>query len=933
MKPRLRIRSKLFLWLIIAGLIPLVAVSAVGLLNITDRLKGSIRKETRRNLRIAMNLVLRQVQKVSADADQLGHTPDILEITRLRSTDPRKGGSAARLAHRARKVLERKREELSSGLVEFADIKGYVFARHSLGEQGLLQESATPDSHPFIMRGLDYEHHINLVPGKRYVLLKAVSPIVDSNFNLLGAVVLTMPMDRHLADLVRATLGVHVGFYIKRPDGKFVPTASSIVGAGGKRFVGFTLKPAVAKRALAKKATITVARTGGQSFLVGVMPLVNAEPEKAPQEVGLLAVAVDRQAVVESRGQAINAMILVALLVLALALTLAYTAARSLSRPLAQLHSGAAAVARGDLEHSIPVDSSDEIGELAEAFNTMTASLRENQKRLAARISEIITLHTIGRAVSSVMGLDEVLRTVIEETTRALGAEVAALFLNDDLDQLHLTASVGLREDTIEKWDTDGPPELAIGTILSAEPASCEDVERSDTKMGELAQKAGFKGSVMTVPLEQKDRVMGAIIINRQPPAAPFGEGELRLLSTFADQAGTAIDNARLYEEVRVFSERLEQMVEERTAELTEANRELAKTLEDLQETQSQLILSERLAGLGNLVAGIAHEVNTPAAAIQGAADNLDRNTKRLVESATEFATLRLKPEQWIAFMDVARSQLQKPPDNNVLPPAEARVRSQKLQARMDGMGVPNASRLARRLTDIGLADAAEQLLDVVSPEALEPLLGAMMEMGLLRRNANAIGTAIKTINRIVTALRAYSHLDQTRVDRVNIHDGIETTLVILANRLKYDIETVRRYGELPPMPVYVDELNQVWTNLVVNAADSIQEAKTKGKIIIETENLGEEAVVRIIDDGPGIPADILPRIFKPFFTTKPKGRGTGLGLGIVQRIINKHGGRIEAESEPGKTVFAVYLPVAGPPPLAATKNNNSGARPEGSTT
>jgi signal transduction histidine kinase len=214
---------------------------------------------------------------------------------------------------------------------------------------------------------------------------------------------------------------------------------------------------------------------------------------------------------------------------------------------------------------------------------------------------------------------------------------------------------------------------------------------------------------------------------------------------------------------------------------------------------------------------------------------------------------------------------------------------------------------------DLGAADSALRLVALTGPEDVVPLVGCLQELVLLRRNGLAISTAIGTINRIVSALRAYCHLDQTRVDAVNIHDGIETTLVILGSRLKHDVKVVRRFAELPPVPVYVDELNQVWTNLIVNAADAAGE---QGEIVLESEHVGDEVVVRVIDGGPGIPAEVLPRIFKPFFTTKPKGMGTGLGLGICRRIVEKHGGRIEAVSKPGRTCFSVHLPIAGPPPL-----------------
>ena len=143
------------------------------------------------------------------------------------------------------------------------------------------------------------------------------------------------------------------------------------------------------------------------------------------------------------------------------------------------------------------------------------------------------------------------------------------------------------------------------------------------------------------------------------------------------------------------------------------------------------------------------------------------------------------------------------------------------------------------------------------------------------------------------------------------MHDGLETTLALLHHALR-DIVVERHFGNLPRVPVYVDELNQVWTNLISNAQQALaaKTGGTGGTIAIETAVVAGLAVVRVIDDGPGVPADVLPHIFEPFFTTKPKGEGTGLGLGIARQIVEKHGGTMTCESVPGRTVFEVRLPI-----------------------
>jgi signal transduction histidine kinase len=173
--------------------------------------------------------------------------------------------------------------------------------------------------------------------------------------------------------------------------------------------------------------------------------------------------------------------------------------------------------------------------------------------------------------------------------------------------------------------------------------------------------------------------------------------------------------------------------------------------------------------------------------------------------------------------------------------------------------------------------------------------------------------------------LKGYSHLDQAKVSATDLHEGIENTLVILHSELKYGINVIRDYAELPAVPVYVDELNQVWTNLIHNA---VQALGGKGEILIETrvaDDKTEGALVSITvqDNGPGIPPDVMPRIFEPFFTTKPKGEGTGLGLGIVKQIVDKHGGKIDVTSKPGCTRFTVRLPIAGPQRATTAVSSN----------
>ncbi len=903
LRPRFRLRTKLAIWLIVAGMVPLLAVSTFSLQATSRRLQISILNSTKTSLRIAVNLLLGEIQETLSDVIRLSASPEVRTLFRGARFDRR----------RAIRILERFRGQVVSGLVELFDGRGQMLVRYSLAEPGLTKALATPSNALLLRRGLDLEREVDLVRSPQGVSIKAVSPVLDGDYRLLGVIVLTLPLDYHMAEQLRAVLGVDVLFYHVAEAGGFAPSACSIVGPNGERFPGIPLPGNLRTfRSAPVLPGFGVVSAFGVSYSLGAMPLVSAPRDGKREVVGLLGVAVDRTSLLRSRNDAVRALVLMALAMLVVALAVAMLAARSLSRPLGNLHRGAIQVARGNLELQLPVLSSDEIGALAEAFNYMTASLRENRRRLAARVSEMVALHNLSRAVNTSTGLDEILKTVVSEVRKALGADKVALYLADNEGQLWLAASAGLSEDAMDAWEAGGRSPVALCAASRTDPIWAEDVSADDSELGQAARDQGIQeGSVLSVPFRHRGELVAVLVAARANAVGPFGQPEARLLGLFAEQAGTAIVNARLNEELRLFNERLEQLIQQRTAELRRANEELAQALDDLRRTQAQLVLSERLAGMGTLVAGIAHEVNTPATAIQGASENLNRRLERLSGVLETLSSRGLDSTQTDALIQVLVEVLRA--KALPAPSQDASALPSLLAAR----GVPNADYLGRRLQDLGLEKQTLRLLDVCPEEehlALEVMLTCLKEVGSVKNNLLAISAAIERITRVVSALRAYSHLDPDMIQVVDIHEGIETTLVILANRLKYNITVERRYGTLPPVPVYVDELNQVWTNLIANAADAILEGPGKGSITIETGISEGFAVVRITDTGPGIPAEHLPHIFEPFFTTKPKGKGTGLGLGIVSQIVEKHGGKVEATSKPGETTFSVFLPLEGPP-------------------
>jgi signal transduction histidine kinase/HAMP domain-containing protein len=909
MAHRFSIRWKLLVWLTVAGFVPLVVASTVSLRIIRSRLDDSIRKETDRSLRIGLNLIIDQVQRVGSDAARLGEEPDLRRLLARYDAGEVRAADAFRL--QAGPIVDRYRGRFGAAELALLDRRDKLLLRDWIGAEAsrrpLPAKAGKPEEEGARLRPASqnfYLRTVDLVIADRTLVIRALAPVVDENYDVLGTLVLSVPLDQGFAESVHATLGVHLGFALAKGGG-----ASSLAHEEASTRVIPVLPATLMRRVLAGETRTGLAAFGGRPHSQGLLPLLDS----AQQPLGLFYVALDRRTLEAGKRQAYRSLLMGGGGVFLLAFLIASIAAQGLSRPLTQLHRRAMAVARGDLEGKIDLRRSDELGELGDAFDDMTEALRENQRRLAARINEIVTLHQIGRGVSAALGMDPVLRTTVKEIQNALSATTVDVLLVDEGGPLRWRASVGPADPPTEAHER-GARGLAAAVMADGQ-TRCLDALAEHPDLGLLAQEGGLAGSVMAVPLEHQQRVLGVLVISRQPPAAVFGEQDLRLVTTLADQATTAIENARLYETVTQFNERLELMVAERTAELTRQSTDLTRALAELQEAQAQLVLSERLAGLGQLVAGIAHEVNTPASAILGAADNLDRNLRHLLDYARQFASLHLTATQWNAFMDVVGHHVERAGLAPEATPTEARQHAKDLAASLEAQGIPDARRIARRLVDLGAGESVVRLLEITPASSIMPLTGCLQELLALRRNASAIGTAIGTINRIVSALRAYSHLDQTRVDRMNLHDGIETTLVILGSRIKHGVTVHRRFGDLPAVPVYVDELNQVWTNLIVNAVDAMGE---KGELTLETEAVGAEVIVRVTDSGPGIPPEILPRIFKPFFTTKAKGAGTGLGLGIVRRIVEKHGGRIEADSQPGRTTFTVRLPVAGPPALAA---------------
>ncbi|MEA5601772.1 GAF domain-containing protein [Nostoc sp. UHCC 0252] len=350
----------------------------------------------------------------------------------------------------------------------------------------------------------------------------------------------------------------------------------------------------------------------------------------------------------------------------------------------------------------------------------------------------------------------------------------------------------------------------------------------------ELMEARGY----MIVPIFQGKKLWGLIAAYQNIKPRDWQEDEIDLLMQIGTQLGVGLQQAELL------------------AQTQRQKEEITQTLKELQHTQSQLIQSEKMAGLGQLVAGIAHEINNPISFIYGNITYVTEHTENLLK------LLRLYQKQYPKTTEEIKKQV----------------------AALD--------------------------LDFISDDL--PKILTSMKMGAER------------ISQLVLSLRIFSRLDEAGIKPVDIHEGIDSALLILQHRLQpqtnyFAIEVVKQYGELPPVVCYAAQINQVFMNILNNAIDALENSQKSGKIIdnpkilIRTEVLeGNTILICIADNGCGIPETMRSRIFEPFFTTKQPGQGTGLGLSIsYQIIVEKHGGNIKCVSEPGKGCeFWIEIPI-----------------------
>ncbi|HYB69956.1 MAG TPA: ATP-binding protein, partial [Candidatus Bathyarchaeia archaeon] len=473
--------------------------------------------------------------------------------------------------------------------------------------------------------------------------------------------------------------------------------------------------------------------------------------------------------------------------------------------------------------------------------------LEKKFRDLETTIEQLSLLSELSAAVNASLDVEKIYDQALERLVHQMGYHSAYLFLVDRARRVvRGHRMVGRVDRTVHftevEYRLDDPSCSTARVAASGLPVVIDDAERTGVPIDVTTARALDVRSVVMVPLRVKDAVFGVLNVTSSEPGR-VGEPDVELLSAVANHVALAVDRAESFQTIEELSRGLEDKVRVRTEQLRTAHEELQAAYRELQATQMQLIQREKMASVGQLVAGVAHELNNPIGFVYSNVTMLDDFVRRMR-----------------AMLEAYRSA--------PLPEADRA----RLQTEWETRKVDYALKYVDSMIQ-GIREGAERA------------------------------------RKIVRDLRVFARSEDDVWQSVDLHEEIESSLTLLNHLLKDRVAVHRKYGELPAVECVRSQIDQVFLNLLANAAQAIQ---GPGAITIATRREGPTAVVEIADTGPGIAPEIMGRLFDPFFTTKPVGEGTGLGLSISYEIVKKHGGEIRAESPAGGgATFTVRIPLA----------------------
>lgn len=573
--------------------------------------------------------------------------------------------------------------------------------------------------------------------------------------------------------------------------------------------------------------------------------------------------------------------------------------------------------------------------------------LRDENQRLRRAVEELSILNQIGSAIGSTMDLNEVVELIVQESVRNLNVEQAAVMLLRHESESDPFRTIARKAHSAEEAVPFRFGQQLTGWMLkNRKPLLINDLA-SDDRFRMVAGEDFPIRSLLSVPLRAKGEMVGLLnVFNKRDPEG-FTQEDQRLLAIIASQSSQIVENARLYDELQRRSRELEDSEKKYRALMQGASEAILlagtanQRILEVNERAEQMTGTPRERLLGRSLAQVLPiaELAEPAAFDRMADSEQVRasfaledpdGAKRYYDSSATLITYAghrviqvicldvTEREKFAAHLRVHAEELEDEVKKATL---DLRASQAALvqQEKMAALGKLVAGIAHEMNTPIGTinsnADTLKRSLEIVEktihdPDAPESIRGnkrLTQVITLLEDIARINKLACERIVGIVGSLRNFARLDEAELQVADLHEGLDSTLTLVHHELKNRIEVVKEYGEIPPVRCHPNQINQVFMNLLVNAAQAIKE---QGRIVIKTHAEGDIVFVRISDTGSGIPPENLPKIFDPGFTTKGVGVGTGLGLSICFKIAQSHNGGIDVESEPGKgSTFTLWLP------------------------